>query len=72
MNHPTEPRPFEAMELVYEQLAAALDRVRPEDEVLFLTRLAMVMAHRAGVAIDLAACIEAVQGEGERRAVAAS
>ncbi|MCA0316445.1 MAG: hypothetical protein LCH88_00110 [Proteobacteria bacterium] len=72
MSHPAEPRSFEAMELVYEQLAAALDRVGPDDEVLFLTRLAMVMAHRAGAAIDLAACIEAAQGEGARRPVAAS
>lgn len=72
MNHPAEPRSFEEMESVYEQLAAALDRVAPDEEALFLTRLVMVMAHRAGSAIDLAACLEAAQGEGERRPVAAS
>ncbi|MBL8568419.1 MAG: DUF2783 domain-containing protein [Phreatobacter sp.] len=72
MNHPAEPRSSGDMESAYEQLAAAIDRAGPKDEALFLTRLAMVMVHRAGAAIDLAACIEAAQGEGERRPVAAS
>lgn len=53
-NMPT-PLPFEALERVYDQLAAAIDRAGEANEALFLTKLVMVMAHRAGDVLDLPA-----------------
>lgn len=35
-------------EAIYEELAQAIDRAGPEKEALFLTRLALLLAHRAG------------------------
>jgi hypothetical protein len=40
--------PFEDLERAYETLAQAIDRAGPEHEALFLTRLALVLAHRMG------------------------
>jgi len=49
--------PFEDLERVYEQLAAAIDRAGQANEALFLAKLVMVMAHRAGGGLDFAACV---------------
>jgi hypothetical protein len=70
MTHIPEPRTFPEMELIYDQLAAAIDRAGPEEEVLFLTRLVMVMAHRSGPSADFAACIAVALGDSERPQVA--
>lgn len=40
--------PFDDLERAYEMLAQAIDRAGPEHEALFLTRLALVLAHRMG------------------------
>ena len=42
------PMPFEHLEQVYEQLAEAIDRAGPANEALFLTKLALTLAHRLG------------------------
>lgn len=51
------PLPFEAMERLYEDLADAVDRAGPDNEALFLTKLVLVMAHRAGTSLDMEAAI---------------
>ena len=50
MNAPAteRPMPFDDLERAYELLAQAIDRAGPEHEALFLTRLALVLAHRTG------------------------
>jgi hypothetical protein len=50
MNAPATDRtmPFDDLERAYEMLAQAIDRAGPEHEALFLTRLALVLAHRTG------------------------
>lgn len=40
--------PFDDLERAYETLAHAIDRAGPAHEALFLTRLALVFAHRTG------------------------
>ena len=47
---PTPPAamPFDELEQAYERLARAIDAAGPEREALFLTRLALVLAHRLG------------------------
>jgi hypothetical protein len=42
------PLPFEEFERAYEKLAEAIDAAGPEREALFLTRLALMLAHEAG------------------------
>lgn len=37
--------PFTELEKVYELVAAAIDEVGPEAEVLFLSKLALTLAH---------------------------
>jgi len=54
---PPAPLPFEALERVYEQLAAAIDHAGEAHQALFLAKLVMVMAHRAGESLDFDACI---------------
>jgi hypothetical protein len=61
------PLPFEGMEKVYDRLAAAIDRAGPECETLFLTRLVMILAHRAGEGVDFADCIAAAHEPGPAR-----
>jgi hypothetical protein len=39
---------FEDLEHAYNGLALAIDAAGPEHETLFLTRLALVLAHRCG------------------------
>lgn len=51
------PLPFDAMERLYEDLADAVDRAGPDNEALFLTKLVLVMAHRAGTSLDMEAAI---------------
>ncbi len=50
MNAPADDTtmPFDDLERAYETLAQAIDRAGPEHEALFLTRLALVLAHRVG------------------------
>jgi hypothetical protein len=57
MTEVRRPLPFEDMEQVYDRLAAAIDQAGPEREALFLTRLVLVLAHRAGEGVDFDACI---------------
>jgi hypothetical protein len=52
------PMPFEDLETAYETLATAIDSAGPEQEALFLTRLALVLSHELG---DIAAFRHAVQ-----------
>ena len=40
--------PFEDLEHAYDGLALAIDAAGPDHETLFLTRLALVLAHRCG------------------------
>ncbi|MBN8943241.1 MAG: hypothetical protein J0H01_27295 [Rhizobiales bacterium] len=56
------PLPFARLEQVYEQLAEAIDRAGEANEALFLTKLVMVMAQRAGEGLDFADCVK-VAGE---------
>lgn len=44
----TAPMPFDELERAYERLALAIDQAGREHEALFLTRLALVLAHRVG------------------------
>ena len=52
-----EPLAFEALEAVYETLAAGIDRAGEANEAVFLTKLAMVLAHRAGAGVDFGDCV---------------
>ncbi len=54
-SNPTSPMidvvttmPFDDLEQAYECLAQAIDRAGPHHEALFLTRLALVLAHHMG------------------------
>jgi hypothetical protein len=49
--------PFDDFETAYEMLATAIDQAGPEREALFLTRLALVLAHELG---DIAAFKSAI------------
>jgi hypothetical protein len=40
--------PFEQLEGAYEALAEAIDRAGPRNEAVFLTKLALTLAHRLG------------------------
>ena len=40
--------PFEHLEQAYDALAEAIDRAGPRSEALFLTKLALALAHRLG------------------------
>jgi len=50
--------PFEDFETAYETLATAIDQAGPGREALFLTRLALVLAHELG---DIAAFKSAIR-----------
>jgi len=50
--------PFDDLEAAYETLAFAIDTAGEQREALFLTRLALVLAHELG---DIAAFKRAVQ-----------
>lgn len=54
----TEPLPFETLEAVYETLASGIDRAGEAHEAVFLAKLALVLAHRAGAGVDFADCVE--------------
>lgn len=53
-----EPLAFEALEAVYETLADGIDRAGVSHEAVFLTKLALILAHRAGAGLDFADCVE--------------
>ena len=57
---PTAPEPlaFEALEAVYETLANGIDRAGEARESVFLAKLALVLAHRAGAGVDFTDCVE--------------
>lgn len=59
---------FDDLEAVYERLAAAIDRAGPEDEALFLAKLALALAHRlddrAAVEAAIAAALLDLPGAG--------
>ena len=50
--------PFDDLETAYEALATAIDTAGEQREALFLTRLALLLAHELG---DIAAFKRAVQ-----------
>ncbi len=50
--------PSEDFEAAYESLAMAIDSAGPEQETLFLTRLALVLGHELG---DIAAFSNAIR-----------
>jgi Protein of unknown function (DUF2783) len=50
--------PFDDLETAYESLAVAIDSAGEQREALFLTRLALVLAHEIG---DIATFRRAVQ-----------
>jgi hypothetical protein len=50
--------PFDDFETAYETLATAIDQAGPERDALFLTRLALVLAHELG---DIAAFKSAIR-----------
>jgi hypothetical protein len=52
------PMPFEDLESAYETLAMAIDSAGPEQEALFLTRLALLFSHELG---DVAAFRSAIR-----------
>lgn len=54
----TAPLPFEELEKVYDLLAEALDKVGEENQALFLAKLALTLAHKAG---DIAIVREAIE-----------
>jgi hypothetical protein len=47
----------EQLELSYERLAAAIDQAGSKQELLFLTKLALTLAHRIGEPDIVAECI---------------
>ena len=49
---------FEQFERAYEAVAAAIDRAGPRQETLFLTKLALALAHEAGSVAAVERCIE--------------
>jgi hypothetical protein len=51
------PLPFDRLEQDYERLAEAVDTAGPANEALFLAKLVLVMAHRAGEGLDFADCV---------------
>ncbi|QCI67723.1 hypothetical protein [Phreatobacter stygius] len=53
-----KPLPFDKLEQVYERLAEAIDQVGEANEAVFLAKLVMVLAHRAGEAVDFADCLK--------------
>ena len=54
---------FPALERVYERLADAIDQAGPAQEALFLTRLALVLAHRCGDEAMVQAAITTALGQ---------
>lgn len=50
---------FDEMEAAYELLATAIDRAGQADEALFLTRLALLLAHDLGDLSRFGAAVEA-------------
>jgi hypothetical protein len=52
------PMPFDDLESAYETLAMAIDAAGEQHEMLFLTRLALVLGHELG---DIAAFRSAIQ-----------
>ena len=53
-----KPTSFEQLETAYEAIALAIDRVGPENEALFLSKLALALAHRLNDERIVAECIE--------------
>ena len=49
---------FERLEIAYDAVADAVDRVGPEQEALFLAKLVLTLAHRLDNASEVTACIE--------------
>lgn len=57
-NQPPSPMPFDDLERAYECLAEAIDRAGPHAEALFLTKLALTLAHKLGDAAVFQASID--------------
>jgi len=58
------PLPFEQLEAVYDELAAAIDRAGPEREALVLAKLCVLLAHRLGDLQTLRECLETALSDG--------
>ena len=66
------PMPFEDLETAYESLAIAIDSAGPGREALFLTRLALLLAHELGdIAAFRSAIGSALEGLGDQVATSA-
>jgi hypothetical protein len=48
---------FDDLETAYESLAAAIDQAGPQQEAVFLAKLALVLAERLASPADFEACI---------------
>ncbi len=57
-NQPATSMPFEDLEHAYECLAEAIDRAGPHAEALFLTKLALALAHKLGDAATFQSSID--------------
>jgi hypothetical protein len=58
------PMPFEQLEAVYEELAAAIDGAGAEREALLLTKLCMLLAHRLGDLQTVRECLAIALADG--------
>jgi hypothetical protein len=57
------PMPFEDLESAYETLATAIDSAGPEQEAMFLTRLALLLSHKlCDIAVFRSAIQAALEG----------
>jgi hypothetical protein len=56
---PAKPMPFEDLEQTYAALAQAIDRAGRDNEALFLTKLALLLAHEIGTFGPVQYCITA-------------
>lgn len=50
--------PAEDYEVVYDELAAVIDRVQAGEQALLLTKLAMVLAYRLGNLDEFRECLQ--------------
>jgi hypothetical protein len=58
MSQPLHDASFDQLEQAYETLALAIDRAGPDQEAVFLAKLALVLAERLSAPADFSACVE--------------
>lgn len=59
---------FDDLELVYEQMAVAIDQAGPEQESLFLAKLALALAQECGDRAVIEDCIKMALQDIEKEA----